>query len=172
MDIILCMEHDPHRAGGGKTCEKFTACESQGSGFTLVEIMIVVVIIGMLAALAVPAMQRVQDRSKASRYANDFRQFDAAFQRYALEVGTFPSNAALNGAIPAGMTGYLPVSYSSAAPMGGLYSWSGPSHYIFVRSGNEDDNMMQRVDAILDDGDLATGEFLKVAIVGYCYHVQ
>ena len=144
---------------------------SRKGGFTLVEIMIVVVIIGLLAALAIPAVQRVQDKSRASRYANDFRQFEASFQRYALEAGALPTAAALNGATPTGMAGYLPATYSAAAPLGGLYGWSGPSGYIVVRGGNETDSVMQKVDAILDDGNLATGEFIKVAAVGYCYHV-
>jgi type II secretory pathway pseudopilin PulG len=58
--------------------------------FTLVEIMVVVVIIRLLAAVALPAFQRVRERSLASRLANDFRQFEAAFQRYTLEHGDWP----------------------------------------------------------------------------------
>jgi prepilin-type N-terminal cleavage/methylation domain-containing protein len=145
---------------------------TQKDGFTLVEIMVVVVVIGLLAAMAIPAFQRVRMRSQATRYANDFRQFDAAFQRYALESGSLPSAAALGGTIPLGMAGYLPVNYSNVAPMGGSYGWSGPSAYILVRGGSETDAVMQNVDSILDDGDLTTGEFIKVAVVGYCYHVQ
>lgn len=148
------------------------AGRSRKAGFTLVEIMVVVVIIGLLAALAIPAMQRVRERSRASRYANDFRQFEASFQRFALETGGFPTTAALGGAIPTGMTGYLPAAYSVVAPMGGSFGWSGPSDYIIVRGGKETDSVMQKVDELLDDGDLTTGEFIKVAAIGYCYHVR
>lgn len=134
--------------------------------------MIAVVIIGLLAALAMPAMNRARNRSRASVYANDFRQFHDAFERYGLEAGSFPSTAALGGTIPTGMTGYLPEAYTQAAPMGGMYGWSGPSGYILVRGGTETDAVMQQVDAILDDGNLGTGEFIKVSAVGYCFHVE
>src|SRR5471032_1326062 len=80
-------------------------------GFTLVEIMVVVVIIGLLAAIAIPAFQRVQQRSLASRMANDIRQCESAFERYAIENGGWPPPAA-PGVVPAGMAPYLPPAYS------------------------------------------------------------
>ena len=54
-------------------------------GFTLVEIMIVVVIIGLLAALAIPAFQGVRERSLQSIMDNDARQISAAATQYFLE---------------------------------------------------------------------------------------
>ncbi len=141
------------------------------AGFTLVEIMVVVVIIGLLAAMALPAFQRVREKSIASRYANDFRQFESAFQRYATENGGWPPAGTL-GAIPAGMAGYLPTSFTDASPMGGGYQWSGPSCYVVLRNSAATDVLMQRVDALLDDGDLTTGEFVKIAGVGYGFHAQ
>ena len=54
-------------------------------GFTLVEIMIVVVIIGLLAALAIPAFQGVRERSLVGVMDNDARQISAAAAQYFLE---------------------------------------------------------------------------------------
>src|SRR3954463_16570332 len=129
--------------------------------FTLVEIMVVVVIIALLAALAIPAFQRGRQRSIASRYVNDFRQFDSSFQRYATENGSWPPAAAIS-VEPTGMAGYLPTAFTASTPMGGGYQWSGPSSYIVIRGSQATDAIMQLVDAALDDGDLNAGSFVKI----------
>jgi prepilin-type N-terminal cleavage/methylation domain-containing protein len=54
-------------------------------GFTLVEIMIVVAIIALLAAIAVPGFLRARKRSQASTILNDLRLIDAAVDQYAIE---------------------------------------------------------------------------------------
>jgi len=54
-------------------------------GFTLVEIMIVVAIIALLAAIAVPNFLRARKRSQASRILEDLRMLDAAVDQYAIE---------------------------------------------------------------------------------------
>jgi prepilin-type N-terminal cleavage/methylation domain-containing protein len=55
-------------------------------GFTLVEIMIVVAIIALLAAIAVPGFLRARKRSQATRILNDLRLIDAAVDQYAIET--------------------------------------------------------------------------------------
>src|SRR5436305_4010484 len=57
------------------------------AGFTLVEIMIVVAIIALLAAIAVPGFLRARKRSQASKILNDLRMIDAAVDQYAIETG-------------------------------------------------------------------------------------
>jgi type IV pilus assembly protein PilA len=56
-------------------------------GFTLVEIMIVVVIIGLLAAMAIPAFQKVRTSSQDKAVLNNARQLSAAADQYYLENG-------------------------------------------------------------------------------------
>ena len=56
------------------------------SGFTLVEIMIVVAIIALLAAIAVPGFIRARKRSQATRILEDLRLIDAAIDQYAVET--------------------------------------------------------------------------------------
>lgn len=59
---------------------------SRRTGFTLVEIMIVVAIIALLAAIAVPGFLRARKRSQASRIINDLRLIDSAIDQYAIET--------------------------------------------------------------------------------------
>ena len=56
-------------------------------GFTLVEIVIVVVIIGLLAAMAIPAFQKVRTNSQDKAVLNNARQLSAAADQYYLENG-------------------------------------------------------------------------------------
>ncbi|MDQ6808285.1 MAG: prepilin-type N-terminal cleavage/methylation domain-containing protein [Verrucomicrobiota bacterium] len=58
---------------------------SRRNAFTLVEIMIVVAIIALLAAIAVPGFLRARKRSQASKIINDLRLIDAAVDQYAIE---------------------------------------------------------------------------------------
>ena len=62
------------------------AINKRRGGFTLVEIMIVVAIIALLAAIAVPGFLRARKRSQASRILNDLRMIDAACDQYAIET--------------------------------------------------------------------------------------
>ena len=72
--------------------------KSSRGGFTLVEIMIVVAIIGLLAAIAVPGFIRARKRSQATAILNDCRVLDGALQQYATEnnrVGSTASDSAM-----------------------------------------------------------------------------
>jgi len=61
-------------------------------GFTLVEIMIVVAIIALLAAIAVPGFLRARKRSQASRILNDLRMIDSAVDQYSIETSRVTGN--------------------------------------------------------------------------------
>jgi type IV pilus assembly protein PilA len=64
-----------------------SALQSSRAGFTLVEIMIVVVIIGMLATLALPAWQKILAASQDKAVLNNARQLAAGSNQYFLESG-------------------------------------------------------------------------------------
>ena len=74
-----------------------TKLNKRRGGFTLVEIMIVVAIIALLAAIAVPGFLRARKRSQASRIINDLRLIDSAVDQYAIETNK-SSGATVNTA--------------------------------------------------------------------------
>ena len=63
-----------------------TKFRTKRAGFTLVEIMIVVAVIALLAAIAVPSFLRARKRSQASKIINDLRMIDSAIDQYAIET--------------------------------------------------------------------------------------
>jgi prepilin-type N-terminal cleavage/methylation domain-containing protein len=65
----------------------------RNAAFTLVEIMIVVAIIALLAAIAVPGFLRARKRAQASRILNDLRLIDSAVDQYAIETNRSTGSA-------------------------------------------------------------------------------
>ncbi|MBI5690105.1 MAG: prepilin-type N-terminal cleavage/methylation domain-containing protein [Verrucomicrobia bacterium] len=133
-------------------------------GFTLVEIMIVVVIIGLLAAMAIPALGRVRQKAQNNRFISDVRTFCQAFESYAAMNGTWPPNAG-SGSIPAGMSGdFNEASWRSRNSVGGRWNWDrnlNVSAGLSTTNVTVDDAQMRAIDAVIDDGDLSTGLFRK-----------
>ncbi len=89
---------------------------SRKAGFTLVEIMIVVAIIGLLAAIAIPNFVRARTTSQMNACINNLRQIDGAKQQWALETkqatNATPSYAAISPYLKNAVT--CPAGGSSA----------------------------------------------------------
>ena len=88
------------------------------SAFTLVEIMIVVAIIGLLAALAIPGFVKARKQSQGRRIMNDVRQMDAAIDQWALETGQ-TDGAAINST---GAGTYLKTPWKTTDLLNNAYS--------------------------------------------------
>ena len=141
-------------------------------GFTLIEILIVVVILGILAGVVIPTFGDFAGEAERAAFIQSGRQFVTAAHRYRLDYGIYPSAAA--GVLPAGFGDYIrSQSWEAQTPVGGVWDadvglygvtaslgvrYTGPD----VSDPRNDDVFMQEFDAIFDDGDLVTGAFRKM----------
>jgi type II secretory pathway pseudopilin PulG len=135
--------------------------------------MVVVLIISMLMAVAVPSYQRVRQKAKAAALVNDLRVFAAVFQAYAHENGVWPVETPA-GIVPAGITSQeLKVDvWTHVTPNGGKFDWEYNQIHngikyraaLAITDGDElplvvDMEMFHQMDLALDDGNLNTGSF-------------
>jgi prepilin-type N-terminal cleavage/methylation domain-containing protein len=135
--------------------------------FTLVEIMIVVVIIALLAALALPASMRVRAAAQNSRYVSDLRTFAQAFETFSTTNGGWPPNSG-SGVVPVGMSGMLrDGTWTGVNSVGGRWNWDynnfGVTAAISSTGVIVSDAQMEAIDARIDDGNLTTGLFQKIS---------
>ena len=83
------------------------------AGFTLVEIMIVVAIIGLLAAIAIPNFVKARAQSQANACINNLRQLDAAANQFALEKGKKSGDAIV---LATDLTPYIKLNSAGNIP--------------------------------------------------------
>jgi prepilin-type N-terminal cleavage/methylation domain-containing protein len=115
--LLRCLRRITERKHGMKTSKA-----SLWAGFTLVEIMIVVAIIGLLAAIAIPSFVHARAKSQATACINNLRQIEAAVVEIALEQGKHVGDT-LN--YPDDITPFIRLNSAGSippCPAGGEYS--------------------------------------------------
>ena len=132
-------------------------------GFSLIELMVVVTVIGILALLGMPGIRIAKERTEATATASDIRVFTDAIEFYSTSQGGYPSSMTYTR-MPEDIASYLPSVWKN-----GNYSWFYVNNrfftYIYVYNLNFTTEQAIRLDSIVDDGNIATGE-IRMAVNG------
>lgn len=148
-------------------------------GFTLIEIMIVVAILGVLSMIGVPAAMNARRAARAGRLAVDLRVATDSFNMFNLDKGCYPPEASA-AEIPEGMTDYLAkFDWTNKTVLGGSWDWDSIDdanmpfkQAVSISGSGEPEAIFRRVDERIDDGELLTGSFRKVGPDKYSYILQ
>lgn len=150
-------------------------------GFTLVEILIVVVLLGIIAAIVIPSVSSASDEATQNTFISCLKSFHEAATYYYHRNGEFPPDGA-SGHVPVGMEDYVSEQlWTKHTPLGGVWDtewrdggstcWLGV-HFTDGPSTYPDAADMQEIDTILDDGNLNTGSFLRFGPCQYYLQIQ
>jgi general secretion pathway protein G len=99
----------------------------RNAGFTLVELMVVIAIIGILAALVVPSFMRNLDEGKVTAAKAQIKLFETTLMQYKIKLGKYPSTAEGLNALINNSTGQSFLQNASSIPMD---PWGRPYQYV------------------------------------------
>jgi prepilin-type N-terminal cleavage/methylation domain-containing protein len=145
-------------------------------GFTLLELMVVVAVVGILSGLGLPAFTENKRQAFVAATAQDLRNFSSAFYAYLADDENFPIDVP-HGVIPAGMEELLLADvFTVETRLGGNYNWEGPNFYdyagISITNHTAPVEDFERLDRMLDDGNLSTGRFRITPNGRYTYILE
>lgn len=146
------------------------------SGFTLLELLVTIAIVGILAAIAIPQYNEYRLKAQVVSVAADLRNFRTAFQSFAYIEGEYPSDSH-NALPPGGIDQYIsPAVFNKDTELGGRYNWEGPDSYpyagIAIFGGTADVEQFEQLDSTLDDGNLNSGMFRQTPNGRYTYIIE
>ena len=155
--------------------------KSYAPGFTLIEILIVVTLLGVLASIVVPSFVSADDDAQYNAFVANVRSFAGAARVYMEKTGQYLENSN-SGDCPAGWEPYVnEQAWTNDTPIGGVWDVELNSfgivsafgvHFIAGHGAIRDDVYMMEIDRIMDDGNLATGIFRKIDSNRYYYILE
>lgn len=139
-------------------------------GFSLIELVIVVMIIGVLGAIAVPRLSRGSDGAQVSAFVAELNTFAKLIEQYQIETGHRVADST-TGRMPTELSGYLTAnSWQGQTPIGGYWDIEANDSGVtlavgvhFDRNTSVDLQSLRAVDRRVDDGVLTTGAFRALA---------
>jgi len=143
-------------------------------GFTLIEILMVIAIIGILSTIAIPHYMDYQLRAKAVRLTTEVKAAAQAFRTYKIENNTYPADRT-PGVTPPEISLLIGNFFSTTPPIGGQWDWDyqqfGITAGISVYNPPLSTEELQTVDRVIDDNNLFTGTFRR-RTSGYIYVIE
>lgn len=143
-------------------------------GMTLVEVLMAVAIIGLLAALLFPSINRVIRSRENAQCASHLRAAMLAFTMYRSETGSYPPDK-YPGQIPPEMIAFFAELniddwWSQPTELGGQWDWDNGYNFkysVSISNPTAGTEQLAEFDRLIDDGNLDTGNFRKI---GTHYH--
>ena len=141
-------------------------------GFSLIELVIVVVILGVVAAIAVPRLSRGAESAGTNAYAKSMNELAKAIEKHHAEGGTFPGQQPgkkMPAEIADQFHGDRGNNFSTLGGGSWQYTVNPDGSVVLCAKFSKPPTVsrMQEADAFLDDGNLATGSFTKKSAVHY-----
>jgi general secretion pathway protein G len=107
------------------------------AGFTLIEIMVVILIIGLLALMVVPRLRGVADRAKRTKAQADIQELKQALDRYYLDNGSYPTtDQGLQALVSPPTEGRAPTNYEQGGYIEKLPSDPWGNQYFYQSDGS------------------------------------
>lgn len=147
------------------------------NGFTLIELLLVVVILGVLAAVVFPLFGDIHKNVEQTAFISDLRVFVDAANIYYTKENAYLEDAS-SGVVPTGFAPYIDTDvWERPTPIGGVWDTERDSYGVTSAMGVHfngvtppDDTYMLQLDDVYDDNDLTTGRFRKLATDRF-YHI-
>ena len=164
----------------------FPAACSRRNGFTLVEIMIVVAIIALIVAIALPNLALARQTAQRTRLlklvketSDGFTMYEADNQKLPLQTASASMAISTAGIVPPGMNLYLPQNNTWTTGTDGTWYWvywpngrPGYNGFVYLLNPNITDDDIAFIDSKIDDGNTQTGALINYGGTGLIYSLQ